>query len=233
MPRYTVAYSAFLQRLREVEALNRLAKKHTVRIRQSRDTETARALCRASIVLLSSHIEGYLEELVEVILDRIFLGAISKQKLAPRFFYYFSQDLLNEVSETKNPDKIAEKIKRLFLRDIDIWSTDDTFHSALPVDRFISGFSNPSFEKIRSFIARFGYTDYGSDLANILKAKYLPCCNMIDNVIEQRNKIAHGDVNIESTPNDVTDMLQLVRLFCQTTDVVVGNWFRNVGCAIR
>lgn len=233
MPRYTVAYSGFLKRLREVEALNRLAKKHAVRIGPSKDAETVRALCRASTVLLSSHIEGYLEDLVEVILDKIFERRISKQKFAERFLYYFSKDLLGEVSETKEPDKIAEKIKTLFERDKDIWSTDNTFHSALPADRFISGFSNPSFEKIRSFIARFGYTNYGSDLANILKVKYLPCCNMIDYVIEQRNKIAHGDVNIESTPNDVTDMLQLVRQFCQTTDIVVGNWFRNVGCAIR
>lgn len=233
MPRYTVAYSGFLLRLREVEALNQLAKKHAVRISNSKDIETARALCRASIVLLSSHIEGYLEHLVGVILDRLSEGAMSKQKLASRFFYYFSKDLLDEISETKDPDKIAEKVKKLFHRDLEIWSTESTLSVPLPVERFISDFSNPNFERIKKFVARFGYNNYETELARMLQANFQPCRNMIDNVIEQRNKIAHGDVNVESTPNDVSNMLNLVRLFCRTTDTIVGNWFRNSGCVIR
>lgn len=233
MPRYTAAYQGFLQRLPEIEALNRLARQHSVKLGSKRDAETVNALCRASIVLLSSHLEGYVENLAEVILQRIFQRTLSKQKLAPRFLYYFSKDILDELYGTRDPDKMAGKVKVLFQRDIDIWSTNDTFEAELPSDRFIADFSNPSFKKIKRFVARFGYSDYQHDLGYLLRANYQPCVNMVDNVIDQRNKIAHGDAVATAVPLDVANMLRLVRLFCRATDDVVGNWFRNEGCIIR
>lgn len=233
MPRYTAAYCGFLRRLSEIEALNRLAKQHSIRLGSRSDASTVNALCRANIVLLSSHLEGYVEDLAEVILQRIFQRALSKQKLAPRFLYYFSKDLLDELYETRNPDRIAVKMNKLFQRDVDIWSGNDTFAEELPSDRFVSDFSNPSFEKIKRFIARFGYNNYSHDLGHLLSSKYQACVNMVDNVIDQRNKIAHGDAVATSTPSDVVDMLRLVRLFCRATDDVVGGWFRNAGCVIR
>jgi hypothetical protein len=233
MPRYTTAYSGFLQRLPEIEALNCLAKQHTIRLGEKNDAATVKALCRANIVLMSSHLEGYVEELAEVILQRIFQHALAKGKLAPRFLYYFSKDLLDELYETRNPDKIACKVKKLFQRDIDIWSDDDTFRDELPSGRFISEFSNPSVKKITHFVARFGYSNYRYDLGHLLKANCQPCINMVDNVIDQRNKIAHGDAVVTSTPNDVADMLRLVRLFCRASDDVIGRWFKSAGCVIR
>lgn len=233
MPRYTAAYGSFLERLPEVEALNRLAREHSGKLGIVHDAATANALCRASVVLLCSHIEGYVENLAEVILQRIFERALSKDSLAPRFFYYFSKDLLDELYETQNPDKMSRKVKNLFRRDVDIWSTDPAFTAELPSERFTSNFSTPKFENIRSFIGRFGYDGYRHDLALLLKANYQPCVNMVDNVIDQRNKIAHGDPVATATPKDVADMLRLVRVFCRATDDVVGNWFRATGCLIR
>jgi RiboL-PSP-HEPN len=233
MPRYTAAYQALLQRLSEIEALNRLARRHSVKLGVKQDAATANALCRASIVLLSSHLEGYVENLADVILQRIFQRALSKQKLAPRFLYYFSKDLLDELYDTRDPDKIAMKMKVLFQRDGDIWSTNGAFGAQLPSDRFIADFSNPSFEKIKRFVARFGYNDYTGDLGHLLKANYQPCINMVDNVINQRNKIAHGDAVATATPGDVADMLRLMRQFCRATDDVVCNWFKKTGCLIR
>ena len=73
MSKYTKAYSGFLHRLSEIDAINHVAKQYTRRLGRKDDAATANALCRASVVLLSSHIEGYIGDLAEITLYRIAL----------------------------------------------------------------------------------------------------------------------------------------------------------------
>ena len=233
MARYTEAYSRFVSRVPEVDTLYNLANEHIRSVGPLKSTGVVRALCRSGVVLLSSHIEGYVETLAEVILRRIVENTTPKQILASRFMYYFSKDVIDELRETKDPDKVSSKIEVLFRRDGDIWCSKRNFEEDLPVERFVSGFSTPRFDQIRVFVARFGYIDYSRDLGTYLRANFRPCTNMVDNVVDQRNKIAHGDIVTTATPSDLAAMLKLVRMFCRSTDVVVGNWFRSIGCPIR
>ncbi|MDE0000650.1 MAG: MAE_28990/MAE_18760 family HEPN-like nuclease [Rhodospirillaceae bacterium] len=233
MARYTQAYSRFVKRLPEVETLHKLANQHMRAVGPLKGMEVINPLCRAGVVLLSSHIEGYVEDLAEVILQKIVEKGAPKRTFSGRFLFYFSKDILSEIGETKHPDKISEKVKRLFDRDLDIWSSNEKFNEELVVDRFIASFSVPRFVQIRSFFARFGYNDYKGDLGRHLNASYPACVRMVDNVVDQRNKIAHGDFVTTTTPSDLADMLELVRLFCRSTDEVAGRWFTGVGCPIR
>ena len=233
MVRYTRAYSRFVDRLPEVEMLCRLARQQLRSEGPLRGARMANPLCRAGVVLLSSHIEGYVEDLSDIILHRVYESRTPKQALAPRFLYYFSKDLIDEINDTRDPDKISVKMRDLFERDKDIWSSNSEFQEELLSERFASGFSTPKFNEIRRFVARFGYGDYRQDMGRHLEAKFRPCINMVDNVVDQRNKIAHGDAIATATPSDLASMLHLVRLFCRSTDVVVGNWFRTIGCSIR
>lgn len=233
MGRYTEAYSDFVRGVEEVKTLVRLAKAESRARGPLANAPAARALCRAAVVLLSSRIEGYVEDLAEVIVCRIVERQVPKRVLSPRLRYYCSKDLIDEIRDTRDPDKVAEKIETMFRRDEDIWCDADKFQKDLPLERVMAGFSTPRFREIRRFIARFGYRDYKGDLEGRLRADFRPCVNMVNNVVEQRNQIAHGNMRASSTPLDVTVMLELVQVFCRTTDVVVGNWFRSVGCPIR
>ena len=233
MARYTEAYSEFVARVPEVDTLCKLANEHIHSVGPLKSAGVVRALCRSGVVLLSSHIEGYVESLAEVILRRIVRNTTPKQMFASRFRYYFSKDVIDELRDTKDPDKISSKIEAFFCRDKDIWCSNTNFEEDLPVERFISSFSTPRIDHVSAFIARFGYIDYRRDLGTHLRANFRPCINMVDNVVDQRNKIAHGDIVTTATPYDLAAMSQLVRMFCRSTDVVVGNWFRSIGCPIR
>lgn len=233
MVRYTEAYSEFVSRLPEVETLCKLAKQHQRAAGPLKRTEVVKPLCRAGVVLLSSHIEGYIEDLSEVILRKVWENDTLKNTLALKFRYYFSKDLIDEICNTTDPDTISEKVQLLFSRDHDLWGSDEIFNEELESDRFVSGFSTPRFDEIRKFIRRFGYEDYKRDMGRHLQARFQPCIKMVDNVVDQRNKIAHGDTVTTATPSDLVNMLELVRLFCRSTDVVVGNWFKTIGCPIR
>ena len=233
MSRYTEAYSGLVGRLPEVETLYKLANRHLVSVGPLTGARVSNPLCRAGVVLLSSHIEGYIEDLSEVILRSIYENNASKKDLGSRFPYYFSRDLIGEIGDTRDPDKISEKIYTLFERDKHIWCSREKFSKELPADRFASGFSTPRFDEISRFVARFGYSDYRRDLGRNLQGNFQPCIRMVDNVVDQRNKIAHGDTVTTATPTDLQDMVRLVRIFCRSTDEVVGNWFKTIGCPIR
>jgi hypothetical protein len=233
MARYTDAYSKLLGRLHEVDCLRVLARQggglniNPLAIRRSR------ALYRGAVVLLSSHIEGFVEDLCILIVERIHGQGTPKAVFGGTFLYHFSKDIVARIKETNDPAGIATKIQILMSRDADIWDNSVAFQQAPSSQRFIDGFSTPKVENIRKMFARFGYASYLTDLRGHLAADGNACTNMVDKVVRERNNIAHGDVSITGTPSDVADMIMYVRLFCRGTDIVVANWCRSTGCVIR
>ncbi len=234
MARYTIAYSAFVNNLQEVQEPYILAKTKQVSNVSlvTRSARERRDLNISAIIQLSYCIEEYIENLAELILCKVVEKRIRKAKLPQQLLYFLPKDLLDDICNTKDPEYIAEKIKKLFSRDYFLGGSD-YFNDNFQKDLFVYGFSNPGYRSIRRFFARFGYKEYSYDLENILKSNYLLCTNMVNDVADEKNKIAHGDVTTISTPRDLTDMLNLTHLFCRSTDKVIGDWFKKLGCPIR
>jgi hypothetical protein len=132
MPRYTAAYSKFVNRMPEIISLWQLGKKYSRVASKSGNANIVRALCRSAVVLLSSHIEGYVEDLGELCIERIVDKKMKKNNLSDSFFYYFSKDLIEGIKETGNPGAISKKIKAIMTRDVDIWADNIIFLSPLP-----------------------------------------------------------------------------------------------------
>src|SRR5438270_12233690 len=120
MPRYTVAYSSFLTRLSEVETLRSLAAAQE-RADPIRFSASINALCRGTIVLLSSHVEGFIKELGELTLERVHLRGVARAQMVPQFFYHLSKDKLNELRDASQPETIATRVFEIVARDLDLW----------------------------------------------------------------------------------------------------------------
>ncbi|MFI5330308.1 MAG: MAE_28990/MAE_18760 family HEPN-like nuclease [Desulfobaccales bacterium] len=234
MARYTSAYSSFIFRLTEVDLLRRFAatkeKVDPVKLR-----DEINAFCRGAVVLLSAHVEAFIKELGEVALTNIHLKAVSRNSLASQFYYHISKDTISEVKDTSDHGRIAEKIFGFLQSDLTYWDRTGPFPNPLPSDRFNSGFSNPAFDKIRAYFNRFGYQDYQKDLAATLQANFNSTKNMVDHLVDTRNKIAHGDIDISTkkTPDDVKQMIVIIRKFCGATDAVFASWCNMNLCPIR
>jgi hypothetical protein len=232
MARYTSAYSSFVNRMGEVELLCRFAFK-----KERHDPVNLRnevnALCRGAIVLLSSHLEAFIKELGELALDSMYEKTISRSKVAPRFFYHISKKFINDIHDASDPDKKAEKVFSFIDNDIDYWSKTGPFPTQIQADRFNEGFSNPSHNKVRVYFKRFGYYDYNYDLSHRLSARHQPTINMVDHLVDTRNKIAHGDPLTTKTPTDVRDMKSIIQCYCMETDSVFANWWKSQFCSIR
>jgi hypothetical protein len=152
-------------------------------------------------------------EVGEIALDTLYGSAVPRADLRARFFYHISKDMLDEVNESKEPEKKGEKVFSFIESDMSFWSRDGVFLNAIPADRFNKGFSNPSFKKIRRCFNRFGYEDYRSDLFRRLKSAGQPTITMVNHLVDVRNKIAHGDPTALKTPSEVKDMINTMNLF--------------------
>ena len=232
MARFTPAYSLLIKRLAEVEMLRRLA--------ASREQEGAivyrkeiNALSRGAVVLLSSHLEAYVRALGAIALESMTARAIPRTNLASRVYYHISKDLLDEIRSTLDPEKAADKVFAFIDSDGEYWSKDGPFPGPVPAERFNQGFAGPTFGKIKKYFNRFGYEGYQEDLKTCLQASFLPTVAMVNNLVDTRNKIAHGDYDMHKTPAEVKEMASMTQSFCRSTDAVFATWWRKSFCAIR
>jgi hypothetical protein len=232
MAQYTTAYSSLILQLEEVITLRRMAS-NKAKAEPIRMANEINALCRSAVVLLSSHLEAYVRELGEVALDSIYAKSVHRGSISPRFYYHLSKDVLAEVRDTADHDRLAEKVFGFIDRDLNLWSHKGPFPDPLPSERFNQGFSNPSFGKVKAYLNRFGFSRFQNNLAAVLRADYQPTINMIDHLVDTRNKIAHGDRSATKTPAEVQSMTNTVRLFCRTTDHVFASWCKDELCSIR
>lgn len=232
MARYTSAYSALVVRLGEVETLLRMARGFE-RKNATRYAQEINALCRGAIVLLSSHIEGYTKEVGELTLAKIYEQSVCRSKISNIVSYHASHDIISGIKDTSDAEKLALKIVTFVERDLSIWEQTGPHPEPISEDRFNKSFSSPSFQKIASYINRFGYSEFKRDLSRTMKGDYLPAKNLIDHIVDIRNKIAHGDPIMSKTPTDLLETIPMVKKFCRTTDDLFAAWCKTNICSIR
>ena len=233
MTRYSAAYSDWLRRRSEIETIIAMARRiPNVPVRQ-RGALPSNVLCRSGVVLLCSHLEGYIEDLARLAMTRIVQRGVKKCVLAQQFRYYLSNDLIDAISETNDANRKAAETARFIKRDLYIWNDNETFSQSLLTESILRTFATPNHDNIKGFFRKFGYNEFDGDLASVLKGRHPVCMNAINNLVSERNKIAHGDHLAVGTPRELTFLYEQTNLYCMTTDVVVGDWFRSIGCSIR
>jgi hypothetical protein len=233
MPRYTPVYGAFVARLDEVKLLRTKAATLNRTKNAVRHGAEISALCRASIVLLSSHIEAYVKELGEHTIDSIYKHKVSRSNIALLFFYHISKERIENIRSGSDPEKIASSTRTFIESDSELWNTTGEFPFPISASDFNGGFSNPKFEKTKAYFGRFGYSNYRRDFFGKLGRNGQSTINNLDHIIDTRNSIAHGDPNSTKTPDEVKDMIDTAILFCRTTDEIFAKWCRGNLCNIR
>lgn len=233
MPRYSTAYGEFVSRGNEVLILvKRAAAIERSKFAFSKGDEID-ALCRGALVLLSSHIEAYIKELGECLLDAVFAKEVCRSKLATAFSYHASKASLDKIREANEPGRISADVFEFVDKDLAIWSKMGHLPRPIDSEQFNIGFANPKFEKVRKYLSRFGYTALRHDINRALRADAVVVIGNLDQIVDIRNAIAHGEASATKTPSEVRALVQSATTFCRTVDMVFGNWTRDNICPIR
>ena len=233
MARFTPVYADFILRLEEVALLRKKAGALERSVMSLSHGHEIRALCRGAVVLLSSHIEAYIKELGEHTLDALYNKAVSRSKFAPQFFYYLSRDRIETIRSSSQPEKIAEHVQLFVSLDASNWGSTGGLPTPISSENFSRGFSNPSFDKVKAYFGRFGYSEFRRDYLRVLGGLGNTSIAKLDQIVDTRNSIAHGDPSATKTPAEVKDMEVTAKLFCRTADKVFSDWCRETLCSIR
>ena len=230
--RFSAAYYSLLEGIAEVERIER----HALRL-ESLDPVTnapsVSALVRGGIVLLSSHLEAYAKSLVEILLVRFHARRLDVAKVPRRLLFFGSQDIIREIRDTSDPEKVASKILDLISRDGSNWVSQGPLSQEIDWSVFEPGFASPKVKNISKFLSRVGYAGLRSDLAQRQMGAHAAIINAVDHLVDTRNAIAHGDQNEKKTPLELRGLRESTRRFCRDTDDVFANWCKANLCTIR
>ena len=147
--------------------------------------------------------------------------------------FYLSKDIVTSISDSKKPETTALHIIRLWQRDNALWDSTAPFPPTFHKDAFIADFANPNHKSISRYLRRFGFNSYPAEVARLLGPDFFLCRQAIDDMLEQRNKIAHGDPLATSTIPELDVMVKRVKSYCRTADCCSATYFRTKACPVR
>lgn len=236
MARYTASYIKLVSRLSEINILCRLATSLEKDIPIGKWQDEIEAMCRGGVVLLSSHLEGYITDLNSVILTALSDPQVALNDFPDALVFHQVRDVFEQLKNTSDATKIGEKFRQLYYREKHFFNSMDGLESLPRVfnnEIAMQSLSTPKPLKIYKFFKRYGYSCLRGDIATTLTTSMLTHENLVLRTVQIRNDIAHGDDEIKETPTDLKLRLKSVKLYCRILDDSVANYFKCRGILIR
>jgi hypothetical protein len=196
-------------------------------MRSLKARELANALLRGSVVLLSSHLERYVESLVVEAVDALNLASLTADVIPEVLQLAVISEPVRQAHETKDSAKKASKLRALV--DGYAWFWEATQACKLSSEVLIRSFDNPLPERIRVILRNFGISDavglavaqYENPDRRLIEAK-------VQELVEKRNAVAHTGMTFDLTKADVVSYLVSTHRLVRGLDVVVGQAIQDV-----
>lgn len=233
VPRLSSAFKRLEQRFAEVAHLQLMARRYSQLRAVINDRDRAahtNALVRAATVLLSGHIQGYVEDLSDVVVDRLVKDAVSASQIPETLRFHATKSLIRSIKETNDPVALVDKLRNYGSRTDEILRMTGPVSPHLMDSEYKDGFGNPTVEEVGNFFGRFGLNDYRSQMGRRLRREWPIVENAINQIVDRRNKIAHGDAMATLTVLEFSQYMRLARKFASATDRVVTVHFGKKGC---
>jgi RiboL-PSP-HEPN len=179
-----------------------------------RDPSVTKVVGRASVVLLSSHFERYIYAVNEEATGVINIANIRGDALVESLRLVHSASAVEEMVETQWPNRGAQL--REFVRS-DGWLWSGTLTGSLEHKRLLAWMKAPHPKNLVRYYRYWGVEDIFSAITRAphterdLRLK-------IQELIDKRNNIAHGDANSEATRDDVRGYEAAAIKFCDRAD---------------
>jgi RiboL-PSP-HEPN len=212
------ALNALLLALKEVDLLQRINPTPTGAAPDQ--PEITRAVGRASVVLLSSHLERYIRNINEEAVSVVNATAILGSQLPQPLRLLHSKSIVEDLAATTwDNETRATKLALLAQSETWLWLPSET--GSLDHSRLLAWMKAPKSEQIQRYFRYweiddiFGRITYKPHTRSHLWLK-------IDELVEKRNNIAHGDLSTEATQADVRTYSKVVETFCVRSDRQLG-----------
>ena len=175
------------QRLPEVQAL--LAARPPSASLQVAARTTAQAINRAGVVLLTAHLEGFVEDLVVDMIDELNKAQPSTGRIPKVLLAAHVIEELTTIAKMTDPQARADRIERLFRGQASLWLDYTLKSGSLKSAPVTATLGNPGAKEIARILALLG-------MGNVFSQVQLPDGGdpekRINEIVGIRNAIAHG-----------------------------------------
>ncbi len=200
--------------LAEIDALQRANPTPSQGGGLKRPTVT-RAIGRAQVVLLCSHLERYLYALSEEMCEALVRAGITSERLPSELRLLHSKAAIDVLSAT-NWDHRETQLVNFAAEDAGLWRAGDVL-TRFEADRLLAWMKTPSPENIERIFRQWGQPGIFAVIA--VKPSHRSRIRLkLGELVAKRNNIAHGDFTVEAGHLDISGYRRAVREFCERAD---------------
>jgi hypothetical protein len=189
------------------------------RILSGVEADAARAHGRACVVLLSSHWERYMYALNEESVGWLNSNAVALSRLSEDFLLHHSRFAVDALAETAW-NRRADALRRFASSEAQLWNAAGQA-GALEHDRMLSWMKAPHVKDVVRFFRLFGVPDVMKSITRV-NAVRAGLWLTLQDMVDKRNAIAHGDASAEALPSDITRYINAVLKFSESSDKVMA-----------
>lgn len=180
-------------RFREIENLKKMIQAlHPPMTKDSRDKIAV--LNRVMVVMLCSHIQGYLEDVVIEFVDGLCKSRVQAEKVPGKLKVTHMMEYLKDLQYEEN------WIKKLFADYNKLWIDNQILEEGdIDGERIVSGFGNPGSKEVERLLGRIGVKIWNQIPPELKGVK-----DDLDAIVRRRNDIAHGALESSVTFEDAS-----------------------------
>lgn len=173
-----------------------------------------RAVSRAQVVLLSSHFERYFYAVNEEIVSHLKVVGLSSDRIPEILRLLHSQPLIDDLGDAQW-DRRADLLKRFVTDEAWLWSGSNG--GDISHDRLLSWMKAPNSRNLIRYYKYWGIDDIFNNITRKTTNRS-QLFLLVQELVDNRNKIAHGDISIQATKSDILRYTNTVNIFCSRSD---------------
>lgn len=193
---------------RRLDEVRLLTGQDPERVGRAPNRSLSNALSRSCLVLLSAHLEGYLEDVAVEAIDYLTSEAVAVERLPLLFRALHAEEHLRDLEPMKDRNARAPRIERLFAEESALWGVGMSLAPGMVrAVTVCAEMDNPGSKEIKRFLQLIGVDDI-DDYLSVSGAPGL--LGQVNGLVAKRNAIAHGELSALATYGDVDNYVTLV-----------------------
>ncbi|MDT8909612.1 MAE_28990/MAE_18760 family HEPN-like nuclease [Amycolatopsis sp. PS_44_ISF1] len=237
----TESFKEFIESIQEVRVLLNADRKPATtlpepgRMHDRRSLENA--LCRASMLMLVAHYEGFVKSILTEFIDEIAKAKPPSRRLPDALLELYTKERIQEIARLEESTERVTRTRKLFTGYAALWDRDRSIDPTLLPARILARqFTNAGPDSLRRVLDLIGQFESLEKIQRHVCASpeyfKINIPDKLKEITEKRNKIAHGDLEEKPTSPEVSKHLEFLIKIAYAVDQLVRERI-DYSCSLR